>query len=266
MRQADVPVLIVGGGPVGLSASLLLSRHGIRSVLVERHQGTSVHPKARGLNVRTLELFRVWGLESAVRAAAGELSRPLDVVWAPTLVAPETKRVPYGDDAERLQSDSPTTSVGCAQDKLEPVLLEVARSYGLGELHFAHELTALKGHPCRACPNEVGSSGRGRHSSRAFRSTAVGSNASHRRSPSSPVSHLPKGSSGSRPAPTSSRAATRRSRFSWSLAGVTSRSPGSSGTPCRRAATDPVVSNRAAGCSRSHARAPAGACVFLSSR
>ncbi|HZU13005.1 MAG TPA: FAD-dependent monooxygenase [Chloroflexota bacterium] len=143
MSDADVPVLIVGGGPVGLSASLLLSRHGVRSLLVERHPGTSLYRKARGLNVRTLELFRVWGLEPAVRAAAGELDRARDVVWAPTLVAPETRRMPYGG-AERVQADSPTTSAGCAQDKLEPLLLEAARSYGVGELRFGQELTKMK--------------------------------------------------------------------------------------------------------------------------
>jgi len=139
----EVPVLIVGGGPVGLSASLLLSRLGIESLLVERHPGTSVHPKARGLNVRTLELLRVWGIEAAVRAASGELERACDVVWAPTLVAPETKRLPYGGAGEQLQDDSPTTSVGCAQDKLEPVLREAASSYELADLRFGHELLAL---------------------------------------------------------------------------------------------------------------------------
>ena len=143
MQRSDVSVLIVGGGPVGLSASLLLSRHGVRSLLVERHPSTSLHPKARGLNVRTLELFRVWGLEAAVRAAAGELDRALDVVWAPTLVAPETRRVPYGGDRED-QDDSPCTSAGCAQDKFEPILLEAARSYGLGEFRFGHQLTAFR--------------------------------------------------------------------------------------------------------------------------
>src|SRR5260370_40852276 len=45
MSKAHVPVLIVGGGPTGLSASLLLSRHGVRSLLADRHFGTSVHPK-----------------------------------------------------------------------------------------------------------------------------------------------------------------------------------------------------------------------------
>jgi putative polyketide hydroxylase len=140
----EVPVLIVGGGPVGLSASLLLSRLGIESLLVERHLGTSVHPKARGLNVRTLELLRVWGIEAAVRAASGELERARDVVWAPTLVAPETKRLPYGGAGEQLQDDSPTTSVGCAQDRLEPILLDAAESYALGDLRFEAELVALR--------------------------------------------------------------------------------------------------------------------------
>jgi putative polyketide hydroxylase len=143
-REVDAPVLIVGGGPVGLSASVLLSRLGVRSVLVERHPGTSIHPKARGLNVRTLELLRVLGLEPAVREAAADLDRARDVVWAPTLLAPEVKRVPYGGDGERFKLDSPTASMGCAQDKLEPMLVEAARSYGNGQLCFGHELVDLE--------------------------------------------------------------------------------------------------------------------------
>ena len=143
MPEPDVPVLIVGGGPAGLSAFLLLSRHGVRSLLVERHPGTSVHPKARGLNVRTMELFRVWGLEPAVRAAAAGLDRAVDVVWAPALTGPETRRVPYGGAGERLGTDSPTISAGCTQDALEPILLGAARSRGVGEARFGCELRAL---------------------------------------------------------------------------------------------------------------------------
>lgn len=143
MAGSDEPVLIVGGGPTGLPASLLLSRHGVPSLLVERHPGTSVHPKARGLNVRTLELFRVWGLEPAVRAAAADLDRAVEVAWAPTLAGPETRRVRYGGAGEQRPADSPAGSVGCAQDKLEQVLADAARSYRLGELRFGHELTSV---------------------------------------------------------------------------------------------------------------------------
>ena len=42
----DIPVLISGGGPVGLAASLLLSQHGVPSLLVERHPSTAITPKA----------------------------------------------------------------------------------------------------------------------------------------------------------------------------------------------------------------------------
>src|SRR5215469_14649159 len=64
-----VPVLIVGGGPVGLTASILLSQAGVRSLLIERHPGTAVHPKARGINARTMEMYRQLGVEAAIRQA-----------------------------------------------------------------------------------------------------------------------------------------------------------------------------------------------------
>jgi putative polyketide hydroxylase len=65
----EVPVLIVGGGPVGLTASILLSQQGIRSLLVERHPGTAIVPKARGINARTMEMYRQIGIEQAIRDA-----------------------------------------------------------------------------------------------------------------------------------------------------------------------------------------------------
>ncbi len=64
----DVDVLIAGGGPVGLTASILLSRLGITSLLVERRPGTSLHPKARGINARTMEIFRPRPTSSSNRA------------------------------------------------------------------------------------------------------------------------------------------------------------------------------------------------------
>ncbi|MFJ2031188.1 FAD-dependent monooxygenase [Streptosporangium sp. NPDC087985] len=46
----DIPVLIVGGGPVGLCASIALSRFGVPSLLVERHSAASAFPKDRALS------------------------------------------------------------------------------------------------------------------------------------------------------------------------------------------------------------------------
>ena len=57
MHDESVPVLIVGGSLVGLSASVFLSRHGVQSLLVERRATTSMSrfPRAWGFNPRTVE-------------------------------------------------------------------------------------------------------------------------------------------------------------------------------------------------------------------
>ena len=62
----SVPVLIIGGGVTGLSAALFLSWHGVRPLLVERHPDLLIHPRARGFNQRTVELYRQVGLEPAI--------------------------------------------------------------------------------------------------------------------------------------------------------------------------------------------------------
>lgn len=65
-----VPVLVVGGGIVGLSAALFLAGQGVRPLLVEKHPDLLSHPRARGLLPRTVELYRQLGLEPAIRAAS----------------------------------------------------------------------------------------------------------------------------------------------------------------------------------------------------
>ena len=60
-------VFIVGGGPVGLAMGLLLDRFGIDAVIVEKNPTTTDHPKSRGCWVRTMEIFRQWGIEQAIR-------------------------------------------------------------------------------------------------------------------------------------------------------------------------------------------------------
>src|SRR3954469_20691394 len=60
---ARQPVVVVGAGPVGLGAALELARCGLRSILIERNERTSRHPKTRNFNTRTMEIARGWGRE-----------------------------------------------------------------------------------------------------------------------------------------------------------------------------------------------------------
>ncbi|MEV4443838.1 FAD-dependent oxidoreductase, partial [Streptomyces sp. NPDC049577] len=65
----DVPVLIVGGGYAGLATSLFLAHHGVRSLLVDRHPGVAIQGRARGINPRTMEIYRPLGLEDRIKEA-----------------------------------------------------------------------------------------------------------------------------------------------------------------------------------------------------
>ena len=63
MSDLEVPVLIVGGSLVGMSSAMLLGHYGIRSLVVEHHRGTAIHPRAAQISQRTMEIFRTVGAE-----------------------------------------------------------------------------------------------------------------------------------------------------------------------------------------------------------
>ena len=140
----DVPVVIVGGGPVGLTASILLSQAGIGSMLVERHAGTAAHPRARAINGRTMEIYRQCGVEAAIRSAGLPLSYTGMIIWARTLAGEEIeRRVPWRA-SQQAGAVSPVRNCLCAQDDLEPVLRAFAEQQGPGELKFSTEAVVFE--------------------------------------------------------------------------------------------------------------------------
>ena len=139
-----VPVLIVGGSLVGLSASLFLGRLGVRHLLVEKHSDTSHHPRGRGNNVRTMELFRTAGVEPLIREAASVLADNHGILQAETLTDGHQewlfKEIDPGGALARF---SPSGWCLCSQNDLEPVLLRRARELG-GDVRFGTELTSFE--------------------------------------------------------------------------------------------------------------------------
>lgn len=154
MAVEHVPVLIVGAGVTGLTASLFLAEHGVRSLLVERHGGTSIYPRARGVNGRTMELMRELGLESPIREAGTRLAPAVGIYAGRTLVETLEANGEGGWFMKRLRArgmrgqgskKSPTGACRCTQDELEPILLDAARACGV-DARFATELTSFEQH------------------------------------------------------------------------------------------------------------------------
>lgn len=135
------PVLIVGGGLVGLAGSLFLARHGVPSLLVDRHPGVSIHGRARGINQRTMEIYRAFGVADAIEGAGTPFDAEAGVARCETLA---------GEWEWLFDADEPrgwpelTAGAFCMADQsaVEPILIEAARSAG-AELRFGTELVSF---------------------------------------------------------------------------------------------------------------------------
>lgn len=98
-----VPVLIAGGGPVGLTLGLELARRGVPCMLVERATETTKFPKMDITNARSMELFRRLGVSEALRRVAVPEANCFDVAWVTTLIGHELHRFRYPSAAQWRQ-------------------------------------------------------------------------------------------------------------------------------------------------------------------
>ncbi|MFG2994467.1 FAD-dependent oxidoreductase [Streptomyces sp. NPDC048257] len=142
-----VPVLIVGGSLVGLCTSLFLGRHGIGHMVVEKHAGTSMHPRGRGINVRTMELFRVADVEDRIREAASVLADNHGILQGGSLTGDDQEWLfEQIDPGGALARFSPSSWCLCSQNDIEPVLMSVTPSLG-ADLRFSTELLSFDQDP-----------------------------------------------------------------------------------------------------------------------
>ena len=138
---ASYDVLVVGAGPAGLTTATALARAGVRVLVVEKHPGLSVFPKATGLRPRTMEILRSWGLEEIVRTQAPPTQLTMGI--RPVLAAPGSETsigLPTNGD---LRAVSPSGIAVFPQDQLEAILLNEFRDRG-GEVRFGTELVDLR--------------------------------------------------------------------------------------------------------------------------
>src|SRR4051812_31402691 len=139
MPDNDVPVLIIGGGGCGLSASIFLSNLGVDHLLVERHSSTSVLPKAHYLNQRVMEIFRQHGVAEAILEVGAPIEKFGKVRWMTSLGGdgPMDAKLIHAMDAfgggalrERYEADGPVMASNYPPPRLEPPLQRPSQGTG----------------------------------------------------------------------------------------------------------------------------------------
>jgi 2-polyprenyl-6-methoxyphenol hydroxylase-like FAD-dependent oxidoreductase len=139
-------VIILGAGPVGLGAALELARCGVRSVLIEKHDTTSWHPKTRNFNTRTMEIARGWG--PVVYQRLRSIDTPPG--WKSPI---RFLRTAIGEQFGVIESKgfegpgldvSPAQPVMSSQELIEAILLDAVRATGMVDVRFATEAMDLR--------------------------------------------------------------------------------------------------------------------------
>jgi 2-polyprenyl-6-methoxyphenol hydroxylase-like FAD-dependent oxidoreductase len=133
----DAPVLIVGGGPVGLSLALGLAQHQVKSLLFELKSQLDPHSRALGILPRTLEIFRDWGVYDRF-IKSGQLLDRVDL-WE----AGKTKPFASVDLSVFKQISSAGGVLILPQDRTEALLLEATKATGFAEVLFGYKATGF---------------------------------------------------------------------------------------------------------------------------
>ncbi|MGH3982290.1 MAG: aklavinone 12-hydroxylase RdmE [Pseudonocardiaceae bacterium] len=146
MADTEVDVLVVGGALGGLSAAMFLARRGVRVLLIERHSGTSIYPKAAGQNPRTMELLRIGGVAEEIMGAANIRGRQGDFTIKIAETVGGKVLHTFAESFEELigatERCTPMPWALAAQDRVEPILLAQAEKHG-AIIHFSTELLSF---------------------------------------------------------------------------------------------------------------------------
>ena len=126
----EAPVLIAGGGLVGLSAAAFLARQGVRSLTIERLDASSPLPRAAFFHMRTLEMFRYLGIEDAVRSQSAQEFVPEGAIIAMETLAGRKLADILPNLNEGVDALSPCRRLFLNQPTLEPILRDCARTAG----------------------------------------------------------------------------------------------------------------------------------------
>ncbi len=138
------PVLIVGGGPVGLALAAELGWRGVACTLIERTDGSIKVPKMNEVNTRSMEFCRRWGIADQVFDCPFPPDYPLDVSFVTSMSGRELARVKRPPRADQTPDPlSPVKFQACSQIWFDPILQAFARTFPTVSLNYHQQLDSF---------------------------------------------------------------------------------------------------------------------------
>ena len=137
--MTETPVLIVGGGPVGLALALDLAWHGQRSMVIEQDAGTALGllAKAGTLNERTMEFCRRWGIRDAVANCGFPADAPRDTFYVTAMNGFVLGREQMASAQDRaLPPGAAEILRKCPQHLFDPLLAKAVLATGRVDLRY----------------------------------------------------------------------------------------------------------------------------------
>ncbi|MEU9336666.1 FAD-dependent monooxygenase [Streptomyces sp. NPDC048290] len=142
----DLPVLVIGAGPAGMATALVLGRLGTPCLLAERRAAVGVLPRATGVRIRTMELFRAWGIDQEVARGGFPVRDGGEFTWVHSIAGERFGGVSMAEleDGPVRRAATPMEVLFCPQDRVEPVLLRHLRTSPHVDVRLATEVTSLE--------------------------------------------------------------------------------------------------------------------------
>jgi 2-polyprenyl-6-methoxyphenol hydroxylase-like FAD-dependent oxidoreductase len=144
VRNDIIPVLIVGGGPVGLALAGDLGWRGKTCVLIEQSDGSIYQPRMDLVGIRTMEFCRRWGLVPAVEGSPYPRDYAQDNIYLTSLTGYELGRERFPGIGEAPPpKQSPQRRERCPQNMFDPILRAFAASQPSVTLRYRTRLVSF---------------------------------------------------------------------------------------------------------------------------
>lgn len=140
-KKLNVPVLVVGAGPIGLTMAIDLAYNGVECLLIEKSDGKVTHPKIGTIMTRTMEFFRRWGVVDRVRQSGFPDDYKLAILFCTSMTGHLLDKDDFPSTADTpIPEGTPHKRQRCPQMWLDPLLQKFASEQSQIDMRFNHTL------------------------------------------------------------------------------------------------------------------------------